>query len=487
MEDENGQQGQGYGYFFVFRFILLPIPFSPFVLFPFTPFSSLLVIANFLPLFHRHRRTRSAMVSLLAPSHSHRSKSHSRHASTAATPSSSQQNIESPPSATPAPSVKGSARGTVKPELQPEASSSSTGSLANSGVLVAGPGGGGRGRTVEETVRNFRLYEALRCGDTAAITRAIRESYGESGTRASIASSTEALSSTAKSSVLHLAVQCAELPVLEYILSTTTTDLNAESSLPYLDINQRDPNTGNTPLHVAAHLGRTEVVSLLLKQPEINDSVHNYNNRTPLEVSRTPQIFQILQLARSIYLEEKTEELYSLVNSQSYREIESLLEIPRVKGLLDLNTLEPPTNGGSTLLHDAARKKDIKLIEILLLHGADPFRRDKKGKLPQDVIKDEKTKNVLKKSEAAKAAARGIEERAVLGSAAEAVSGAPTMGADGLSSSIGGKEGRETKGYLKKWTNYTTGYKLRWFVLEDGVLSYYKHQGNFTNTNFHWV
>ena len=32
------------------------------------------------------------------------------------------------------------------------------------------------------------------------------------------------------------------------------------------------------------------------------------------------------------------------------------------------------------------------------------------------------------------------------------------------------------KGYLKKWTNYTTGYKLRWFVLEDGVLSYYKHQ-----------
>ena len=440
------------------------------------------------PTSQRHRRTRSAMVSLLAPSHTHRSKSHSRHASTAATPSSSQQNIVLPPSATPAPSVKGSVRGSVKPELQPEMSSSSTGSLTNSGVLVTGPGGGiGGGRTVEETVRNFRLYEALRCGDTAAITRAIRESYGESGTGTSIASSAEALSSAAKSSVLHLAVQCAELPVLEYILSTTTADLNAESGLPYLDINQRDPNTGNTPLHVAAHLGRTEVVSLLLKQPEINDSIHNYNNRTPLEVSRTPQIFQILQLARSIYLEEIIEELYSLINSQSYREIETLLEIPRVKGLLDLNTLEPPTNGGSTLLHDAARKKDIKLIEILLLHGADPFRRDKKGKLPQDVIKDEKTKNVLKKSEAAKAAARGIEERAVLGSAAEAVSGAPTMGADGLSSSIGGKEGRETKGYLKKWTNYTTGYKLRWFVLEDGVLSYYKHQGNFTNANFHWI
>jgi hypothetical protein len=32
------------------------------------------------------------------------------------------------------------------------------------------------------------------------------------------------------------------------------------------------------------------------------------------------------------------------------------------------------------------------------------------------------------------------------------------------------------KGYLKKWTNYTSGYKLRWFVLEEGVMSYYKHQ-----------
>ena len=42
---------------------------------------------------------------------------------------------------------------------------------------------------------------------------------------------------------------------------------------------------------------------------------------------------------------------------------------------------------------------------------------------------------------------------------------------------LGGKESREMKGYLKKWTNYTGGWKLRWFVLEEGVLSYYKHQG----------
>lgn len=326
--------------------------------------------------------------------------------------------------------------------------------LGGSGVLV------GNAKSVEETVRTFRLYEALRNGDTMAISRTIREHTEEDG------------SDVTRSNILHLAVQCAELAVIEYILSTTTSSPNTTSGLPYLDINHRDTSTGNTPLHMAAHLGRTEVVSLLLKQPDINDSIHNNNNRTPLEISRTPAIFQMLQLARSMFLETTIDKLNHLVAAQSYDEIAALLEIPRVRGLLDLNTLEPPTNGGgSTLLHDAARRKDTTLIELLLLHGADPFRRDKRGKLPQDVTKDEKTKTMLKKSPAAKAAARGIEERAVLGSAAEVIASG-----EGIAPGIAGKEGREMKGYLKKWTNYGSGYKLRWFVLEDGVLSYYKHQ-----------
>jgi oxysterol-binding protein 1 len=122
------------------------------------------------------------------------------------------------------------------------------------------------------------------------------------------------------------------------------------------------------------------------------------------------------------------------------------------------------------LLHEASRKKDMSLIQILLMHGADPFRRDRKGKLPQDVTKDDRTRAILKKSPAAAVAQRGIQEKAILG-------GIPTQKSSTGASVEAGKEGREMKGYLKKWTNYTGGYKLRWFVLEDGVLSYYKHQG----------
>jgi len=30
------------------------------------------------------------------------------------------------------------------------------------------------------------------------------------------------------------------------------------------------------------------------------------------------------------------------------------------------------------------------------------------------------------------------------------------------------------KGWLYKWTNYLRGYQKRWFVLQNGLLSYYR-------------
>lgn len=32
----------------------------------------------------------------------------------------------------------------------------------------------------------------------------------------------------------------------------------------------------------------------------------------------------------------------------------------------------------------------------------------------------------------------------------------------------------EMKGWLYKWTNYLKGYQKRWFVLANGLLSYYR-------------
>ncbi|KAF2202838.1 hypothetical protein GQ43DRAFT_391275 [Delitschia confertaspora ATCC 74209] len=326
--------------------------------------------------------------------------------------------------------------------------------------------------SIEQSVKLFRVFEALRNGDTGAISKAIREQSPcseteEGNSRSSLSLTGGRLEGT---SILHLAIQCAEAPVIEFVLSNATP--NAENGI---DINGRDRD-GNTPLHLAATLGRAPVVRMLLDRPGINDSITNYQGQTPLDLARTPEIYQQLQLARSIFIDTNVKKIHELVASGDMATLEKLLQDPRIKSTLDVNGGELATDpvtieSGGTLLHEAARRRDTKLIQLLLLNGADPFRRDRKGKLPQDVTKDDRTRAILKRSPAAAAAQRGIQEKTIL-------AGAPTQTGAGPSaeSSVGSKEAREMKGYLKKWTNYTSGYKLRWFVLEDGVLSYYKHQ-----------
>ncbi|XP_065574279.1 oxysterol-binding protein 1-like isoform X2 [Artemia franciscana] len=40
----------------------------------------------------------------------------------------------------------------------------------------------------------------------------------------------------------------------------------------------------------------------------------------------------------------------------------------------------------------------------------------------------------------------------------------------------------DMKGYLHKWTNYFKGYQKRWFVLSNGVLSYYRYHSEMSHT-----
>lgn len=319
--------------------------------------------------------------------------------------------------------------------------------------------------SLEQSVRKFRVVEALRSGDTASISRAVRET-SESAPRPSTSSvnTVSGGGSLEDTTVLHLAVQCAEFPVVEYVIS---------DGGGYVDVNARDKD-GNTPLHIAASQGRTQVVKLLLEIDNINDAVANNKGQLPLDLARNADIFQSLQLSRSLFAEGKIRQVQELIGRQEYKTLEQVLEEERVKTVLDINStefvLDPITvQAGGTLLHEAARRKNTTLIQLLLLHGADPFRRDRKGKLPQDVTKDDVTRAMLKKSPAAVAAQRGIQEKAVLGTASQALAAAP-------GDPLLGKEAREMKGYLKKWTNYRKGYQLRWFNLEDGILSYYKHQ-----------
>lgn len=133
---------------------------------------------------------------------------------------------------------------------------------------------------------------------------------------------------------------------------------------------------------------------------------------------------------------------YESKSSDADQKLYSFLDLPRA-GALDLNA---QSRGGSTLLHEAVARKDTKMIEAAVRKGADVYVRNRKGKSALDSTKDEKIKALLRQFSNADAAM-----------AAHNVPGHPPS----------------FRGYLAKWTNLAGGYKTRWFVLQDGVLSYY--------------
>lgn len=197
------------------------------------------------------------------------------------------------------------------------------------------------GASIEDSVRTFRVFEVLRGKDPAAISKAIQESIPSSTNPSPIPGTT----------ILHLSIQCAEPQVVEQIITEGKG----------LDINAQDKE-GNTALHLAAQLGRSPVVKDLLDHPDINDAISNRLGKIPIDLARTPEIFQQLQLARSIFLDDKIKEIHASLAKADYKHIESLLVEPRVEGTLDVNALELPTDPstvhtGGTLLHEAARKK----------------------------------------------------------------------------------------------------------------------------------
>ena len=94
---------------------------------------------------------------------------------------------------------------------------------------------------------------------------------------------------------LHIAVQAAPLETIKAILTTF-------KGAPAFDINSIEPSKGDTPLHVAARHGRSDVVMYLLSLDGINDTVTNFAGKQPVEVARTPELAAAMQVVRAQYV-----------------------------------------------------------------------------------------------------------------------------------------------------------------------------------------
>ncbi|KAJ9087713.1 hypothetical protein DSO57_1030452 [Entomophthora muscae] len=272
------------------------------------------------------------------------------------------------------------------------------------------------------------MLEALRKGDEKQIKTLLtnwRTNY-------------KSFSST---SPLHLSVTCASPEINRFLLSKLDSE----------DINTQD-TSGNTPLHLAAKSGRVDISKMLLAKPNIDPTIMNFEGKTAEYYAKTPELQSIFQGNRQEFIAERTQflnhHLAQPTQSNCQAIVKFFAENPRAN-LLDINHRHPVH--GSTCLHQAAELGDDELVSHLLRLGANVFSRDKRGFAPIDVAKVDKVKDLLKHETPSSVVASDPNQLPRL------------------------------EGQLKKWTNYASGYKMRWLVLEGGFLSYYRSQEDTVN------
>ena len=177
------------------------------------------------------------------------------------------------------------------------------------------------------------------------------------------------------------------------------------------------PGSGTTPLHLAASLGRVDVVNLLLEQENIDDSLRDSHGKTCRDLARSREVSRAIDGTCSLsyhisqILTQKIDPDSRSFFNASYRSLLrsyilsplssppspsliQLLESPRVT-FLDLSYLDD--DSGTSILHEAARRKDLRLIELTVRAGADVFVRNRKGKMAHEGAgKDDRVKVFLR-------------------------------------------------------------------------------------------
>ena len=84
-------------------------------------------------------------------------------------------------------------------------------------------------------------------------------------------------------------------PLYMVVLSQDLNQIN-QALLNGADVNNPYPENGNIPLHIAALNGYTEIVKLLLAQPNIDKTIKNKEGKTALDTAKERHRTEIVQL-----------------------------------------------------------------------------------------------------------------------------------------------------------------------------------------------
>lgn len=173
------------------------------------------------------------------------------------------------------------------------------------------------------------------------------------------------------------------------------------------------PESGTTALHLAAFLGRTDIVNLFLETKGVDDTLKDQSGQNCRDVAKGNDVrraidgmYMAVGLSQSFH---RSTDSHALLNA-TYRSLlrtyilspiteipEALIEIldsPRIRHV-DLSYLDDAS--GRSILHEAARRKDLGMIDKAVRGGADVFVRDRKGKTVQETAgKDDRVKVFLR-------------------------------------------------------------------------------------------
>lgn len=231
-------------------------------------------------------------------------------------------------------------------------------------------------------------------------------------------------------------------------------------------VNIRNNPDGQTPLHLASKLCRHDICSRLFDIDGLDDTVCDSLGRNAEELADTDEMLTIfiqqkaaLNRACISAIKFIIENWESSPNPHAIKEI--LTSTPRIRAHLTLGWIDInapfESEKKQSMLHIFAHLESFEVVDFLLKIGADPDIKDVRGKKPIDTTSSEKIKERLRSA----ISLASIVSPSITKSLAQ-----PTT--------VQSIEPPLLKGELLKWTNYTTGYKPRYFILEGGIFSYFQ-------------
>ncbi|KAH6586997.1 hypothetical protein BASA50_000046 [Batrachochytrium salamandrivorans] len=321
---------------------------------------------------------------------------------------------------------------------------------------------------LEESVKHLQLVNALGTNDLDSVLAAIM--------RLTSIPSPAGSPPLSYGSPLHLVMSLCQKSIVKSIISTFcmpgSDSATRGNSLQW--INTPNSPDGETPLHIASKLGRVEIAEELFHIPNIDDTIRNSNGKTAEELAKNDKTLALFENQRQLFCDSIVSTIRThLFSGMSKPVIDLFASNDRARSYLSLGWIDInapiDTATDRSILHFAAKMDDLTLVNWTLSQGADPNVKDKKEKKPLDLCKKDKIKDRLK--------------NAISQTPIQSLNLAQSSTFAGMSSAMRAlHEAPVLKGALFKWTNYTTGYKSRYFVLENGSLSYYHTPDEYPNS-----